>query len=194
MEYNKQYLSRQLNRNLPRRIIRKIYLLNTRKFIKGPTIDFGCGPGDLLKLLPPGSIGYDVNPYAIEKCKKALLDAKTYYPEIDKYMLLNTKTGKYTTFLASHILEHLKNPVDVLNILFKTCYKKQIKRLVLIVPGKKGFALDRSHKAYVDKKTINSANSYGYTLTHQKYFPINSAFISKIFPYNELISVYDKKS
>ncbi|MCU0822965.1 MAG: hypothetical protein MUC95_10940, partial [Spirochaetes bacterium] len=61
--YGKEYKSYLLKeRGTLRKIIRRIYLNHIVKYVKDKAIDFGCGAGELLSELAPGSTGFDINP------------------------------------------------------------------------------------------------------------------------------------
>jgi len=99
LKYDQKYTNYQLNRGIIRKKIRKIYLKNILKYVIGKTIDFGCGIGELLSLLPEKSIGYDINEATVKYCKKKGLNVEHYSPEIDNYELNRVKPGIYSTLI-----------------------------------------------------------------------------------------------
>ena len=55
--YSKKYYEYLKNRSKIRKWLRLYYLRDINKYCIGKTIDFGCGVGELLKILPEDSIG-----------------------------------------------------------------------------------------------------------------------------------------
>ncbi len=78
-EYDAEYIKRYTSRPWYRKkILRKIELFPAIWNTRGKTIDVGCGTGDLLEVLPKGSVGLDINPHAIDYCLEQKLDAILY--------------------------------------------------------------------------------------------------------------------
>ncbi len=197
LKYDQKYTDYQLKRSIIRKKIRKIYLKNILKYIIGKTIDFGCGIGELLSLLPDGSIGYEVNEATVRYCKKMGLNVEYYNPELDNYELKQLKPGEYSTLIMSHVLEHLNDPVKTLNNLFQSCNHLDLQRIIIIVPGEKGFQHDKTHRIFINYDFFiknRLKNIYNYSLQKKQYFPINLKSIGKYFKYHELIIIYDKKN
>jgi SAM-dependent methyltransferase len=194
MEYNRAYTDYQLNRSFIRKFIRKLYLNHTVSFSEGKTIDFGCGVGELLRILPKGSKGYDVNKDTVDHCLRQGLNVTIYNPETDDYSLYDCKPGNYDTLILSHVLEHMENPVDMLRKLFKSCRRIGIGRVIIVVPCLKGYEFDKTHKIYIDLSYINENNLNeieGYKLHLSKFFPFKFSWAVRHFVYNELLIVYD---
>lgn len=194
MNYGEDYTKYQVNRISLRFFIRNFYLKNILKFVKGKCIDFGCGSGDLLSRLPEGSAGTDINKSSIEYCRKNNLTAFVYNVEEDNYELKLFEPCVYDTLIFSHVLEHLENATEKIRILFASAQRLNIKRVIIVVPGIKGFAYDKTHMTYIDidfiyKNKLDKLN--GYEIFHKKYFPVNSKLFSKYFTHNELVIVYD---
>jgi hypothetical protein len=84
-QYDQTYTDYQDGRSGFCKVLRAFFLKNALRHVKGKTIDFGCGTGELLALLPKGSVGFDVNPYSVDYCVKNNLDVRRYFPEIDHY-------------------------------------------------------------------------------------------------------------
>ena len=61
VEFDERYASEQVRRSRHplRRLIKHFNLDNVLRELAGSTIDIGCGAGQLLRRLPPGSIGLD---------------------------------------------------------------------------------------------------------------------------------------
>lgn len=194
--YSQVYFDYLNNRSSFRRKVRKLYLNDIKKYCIGKTIDFGCGVGELLKLLPAGSIGYEVNKVVVDFSKQNGLNINLYVPETDNYNFNMIEQDKYETFTMNHVLEHLENSYEVMNKIFASCARLEIKRIVFTVPGHKGYQTDKTHQTFINMDYMNRTgaldNKY-YALTMNKYFPLNSEAFSKYFTHNELRLVFDKR-
>jgi hypothetical protein len=107
--YSHEYFKYLQNRSKIRRVIRRTYLKDIQQYCIGKTIDFGCGIGELLKILPKGSIGYEVNKIAVEFCISKGLQVEFYDSENDNYQFKMIKKDEYRSFTMNHLLEHLTN-------------------------------------------------------------------------------------
>jgi 2-polyprenyl-3-methyl-5-hydroxy-6-metoxy-1,4-benzoquinol methylase len=197
MNYDEKYTEYQVNRSKIRFFIRSFYIKNILRFVIGRSIDFGCGSGDLLKKLPEGSMGTDINQFSINYCRENSLNVIPYIIENDKYQLNIFNEGVYDTIIFSHVLEHIGNAKETIKTLFTSILRLNIKRIIIIVPGIKGFLYDNTHKTYIDFDYIyknNLEKLCGYEIIYKKYYPFNSKLLSKYFTHNELIMVYDKIS
>ncbi|MBU1109822.1 MAG: class I SAM-dependent methyltransferase [Candidatus Riflebacteria bacterium] len=194
-EYNENYAKYQSQKGWLRWYLRTPYLNNVLKHVTGKTIDLGCGTGRLLSLLPAGSLGLDINPRSIEHCRKIGLDAQVYDAEDDHFALSIFKPGVFKTLTMIHVLEHLTNPVDVLNKLTATCNRLLIDRIIIKIPGKKGFQFDKTHKTFIDTDFIESNNLTclnNFKLTESSYFPFNIKVLGNYFTHHELTLVYNR--
>ena len=195
--YSQEYFEYLRNRGSLRKFIRKFYLRDIRKYCMGKSIDFGCGTGELLAMLPTGSVGFEINQVAVDFCKSLGLDVRLYHPAEDDYRFeMFTKDG-YNTFTMNHVLEHLENSYAIIQKIFESCNRLGIKRIVFTVPGLKGFRSDKTHITFIDKKYFENNGLLGnkyYRLIISKYFPVNSAKFSHYFTHNELRLVFDKRN
>jgi 2-polyprenyl-3-methyl-5-hydroxy-6-metoxy-1,4-benzoquinol methylase len=194
--YSNDYFNYLHNRSSFRRKVRTLYLNDIKKYCIGRTIDFGCGVGELLKTLPEGSIGFEVNKVVVGFCKKNGLNVDLYVPEEDNYDLKMIGPGKYETFTMNHVLEHLESSSNVINKIFESCNRLGIKRIVFTVPGHKGYKTDATHQTFINMDYLTNTGITGnkyYKLKVNKYFPVNSESFSKFFTHNELRLVFDKR-
>lgn len=194
--YAEDYLFYLSDRNFIRKLIRRFYLFDIRKYCKGKTIDFGSGIGELLKILPRGSVGFEVNKFAVDYCKSKGLTVELYNPEMDDYKFRMIEERKYTTFTMNHVLEHLDNSSVVINKIFESCHKLEISMIVFTVPGFKGYKSDKTHQTFIDLNYFKNnrilENKY-YHLKFYKYFPVNWKLFSRYFTHNELRLIFEKR-
>ncbi len=195
--FDENYLRYQIKkRSWLRKFIRNIFLKHTIKYIYGKTIDFGCGPGELLSKLAEGSIGLEINPEAVMFCKANKLNVDLYHPDIDDYKFMDYKGKSFKTFIISHVLEHIDNADIVLKKILDSCSDLKVERIIVIVPGIKGFKSDITHKTFIDYDFIiknHFKNHDYYRINSVEWFPFNCNAMGKIFLYNEMMVVYDKK-
>jgi hypothetical protein len=194
--YSQDYFNYLHNRSTFRKKVRSFYLNDIKKYCIGKTIDFGCGVGELLKILPENSIGFEINKVVVDYCRKNGLNVKLYVPGEDNYEFKMIKPGQYETFTMNHVLEHLDRSSEVIGKIFESCNRIGIKRIVFTVPGHKGYKSDTTHQTFINIdyliKNGVPGNQY-YQLTVNKYFPVNSEAFSRYFTHNELRLVFDKR-
>ncbi len=194
--YSEGYFNYLHDRSPIRKKIRTIYLNDIRKYCIGKTIDFGCGVGELLKILPEGSAGFEVNKVVVDFCKKNGLNVNLYVPEADNYNFRIIEAGNYETFTMNHVLEHLENSSEAINKIFESCHRLGIKRIVFTVPGHKGYKTDTTHETFINMDYLKKKgvlNNKYFELRVNKYFPVNSESFSRLFTHNELRLVFDKR-
>jgi len=194
--YSQDYFDYLHNRSSFRKKVRTYYLNDIKKYCIGKTIDFGCGVGELLKILPEGSTGFEVNKVVVEFCKKNGLNVNLYVPEEDNYEFRMIEAGEFESFTMNHVLEHLERSADVIGRIFESCARIGIKRIVFTVPGHKGYKSDATHQTFINMDYLTRSgvtNNKYYQLEVNKYFPINSEAFSRYFTHNELRLVFDKR-
>ena len=196
-EFGRNYAAEQLRRSRHplRRLIKRLYLNNVLSDVSGPTIDFGCGAGQLLARLPAGSIGLEINPHLVEELRRTGLNARTYDPGVDQFALRDFSRDCYETLVISHVIEHLPDSAQTLRALWRACGRIGIRRIIVVVPGWKGFLLDKTHKNFVDQRYLEKhglLSFEGYAVTKARYFPINVEGLGKVFAYHEFKIVYER--
>ena len=81
------------------------------KYGKPPYVDAGCGTGLMLRHLPPGSVGVDINPRNVPKARRNAPRANVLQADIEH---MPVKPGSVSTIVMTEVLEHFPNPADVL--------------------------------------------------------------------------------
>jgi len=195
-DYGSEYAEQQLLRSQHplRRLIKGFYLRNLLKDVIGPTLDFGCGAGQILERLPKGSIGLEANSYLVSALKTRGMDVRLYEPEVDQLRFNDIPVGHFETLVMSHVLEHFENADQGLKKILDSCKRLQIKRVIIVVPGRKGYSFDNTHHTFVDKTYIKQSNltEYnGFSASKFSYFPFNIAKIGDYFTFHELKIVFD---
>jgi SAM-dependent methyltransferase len=199
MSYDQAYTNYQLNRSALRKFVRSIYLARAARESRGPTIDFGCGIGELLCRLPAGSLGIEVNPASVAHCQAQGLDVRLYDPQADAYRFgfLDSSSIQFRSLIVSHVLEHLDNPLQSLAAILSACRDRGIDRVIVIVPGRRGFAKDPTHRVFVTPAMLLSGIDHdgaGFVVARSGFFPFPWESAGDFFVYNEFHIVYDRRS
>ena len=197
-DFDQAYAAEQLRRSRHplRRLVKGFYLRSVLRDVQGPTIDFGCGAGQLLARLPGGSIGLEVNPHLVKAlCSEGLTVHQARGSQED-FNLPDIAAGRFHTLVIAHVLEHLEDPVHALTALLSACQRVGIRRVLVVVPGVKGFASDRTHKTFVDRVFIEtqfSAVVEGFARSRISYFPGPWAWIGRFFVFHEMNVRFDRQ-
>ena len=195
-EFDKNYAVEQLRRSRHplRRLVRRLYLNNVLNEVSGPTIDFGCGAGQLLARLPAGSVGLEINPYLVAELRRIGLNVLPYDPDADDFSLREFPTDHYKTMVIAHVIEHFPNSAQAVRKIWRTCGRLGILKIIVIVPGAKGYRSDKTHKTFVNQRYLEDQgllNCEGYAVTKTSYFPINAEGFGEHFTYHEFKIVYE---
>lgn len=186
----------QRSRNPLRRWVRSYYLRDIVRYTEGPSIDVGCGAGDLLARLPEGSMGLEVNAAAVEHCRNRGLCVESFDPVADGYRFESLPSGRFRTMIFTHVLEHLEDPAGVLYATFIACGRLGIDRVVLTLPCVRGFRFDPTHRTFVDLEYLNQNR----LLEHPdfvprvvKFFPLDWKWVGRYYTFHELRVVFEQR-
>ena len=196
-EYDTGYAERQIgrSRNPLRKLVKHFYLNHILRDVQGRAVDFGCGAGQLLQKLAPGSIGLEVNPSLVSALQSGGLNVKRYDPAYDELSFLELSPGFYGTFIMAHVLEHFENAADSLKKILKACGRLDIDRVIVVLPGKKGYMYDTTHRTFVNRDYLVSNDLLeceGYTIADMHYFPINLEWVGSYFTFHDFKVVYTR--
>ena len=196
--YDDNYAMKQIlkKESYLRPLIKRFYLNRVLKYVNGPTVDFGCGAGQLLERLPLGSVGVEVNPYLINYLEKNNLNVIKNYQIHDNGIDLHSfiKKNEYKCLVLSHIIEHFDNAKNVFLSILKDSGELGIERIIIVIPGLKGYKSDVTHKTFIDIQYLTGFDIEGvtnYKLIHSSYFPGNIKSLGSLFSYHELMMVYE---
>lgn len=196
-EFGVQYAASQLARRESRlrKRIKQLYLDRVLRHVSGPTLDVGCGAGQLLAQLPPNSMGLEINSVLVERLISEGLQVSQIAGSAERIELGDFAHGTFRTLVLSHVLEHFENAARVLENLLADCAARGIARVIVVVPGRVGYDSDATHKTFVTLDYLESEKllaSAGFMLTHRSYFPGNFRSIGRLFIYHELMLIYDR--
>lgn len=188
-EYGSAYTAYQTNRSALRKFVRRLYLNSAAKALIGPTLDFGCGVGELLARLPKGSKGLEYNHVSVDFCRQKGLDVEWYDGYADNWRLSALPDElRLQSMVVSHVLEHLEDPMDVLRALLQWAESAGVRRVLIIVPGRAGYDSDATHRTYVDWNMLRNFldTEKRWVVARRNYFPINVEKMGDLFRYSEL--------
>ncbi|HEY0662661.1 MAG TPA: class I SAM-dependent methyltransferase [Lysobacter sp.] len=193
-DYDAHYTHYQLDRSPLRKLVRGLYLRSAARQLSGPTVDFGCGIGELLSRLPAGSVGLEINPASVEYCRSRGLDARLYDADADDWALSALQhRSDLRSLVVSHVLEHLDDPAAKLHRMLTACRRLGITRALAIVPGRSGYALDATHRTFIDARMLAAdavVAETGFAVQRVRYFPGNLRWLGDRFPHHELQVTY----
>lgn len=186
-EYDERYTQYQLQRSWLRKFVRKAYLKRAARQLHGPSLDFGCGVGELLRWLPPGSRGLEYNRATVDYCRANGLDVDHYDGFGDDWSLsgLSPQDG-LKSMVVSHVLEHLDGPGAILRKLLAAAARLGIDRVLVIVPGKAGYRMDPTHRTFVDEGMVRENLPAPWRAVDAFHFPVPLRAAGDVFVYNEL--------
>jgi SAM-dependent methyltransferase len=160
-------------------IYRYLYLYpRLNRYFIGRLLDVGCGVGDLLAYVKHAN-GVDVNPFNVDFCVHRGLNAKKM--EFDKIPMTNASCD---TVVLDNVLEHISNPFPILADIRRVLDADG--RLVVGVPGVKGYESDPDHKVFYDEDLLEKvAKESGFAIVEYVYTPLfkGSLFSRKINQY-----------
>lgn len=197
VEFDKVYADEQVRRsNHPiRKLIKYFYIRYLLADIRGMALDVGCGAGQLLRKLPPGSLGLEINQFLIDTLRKKNLNVVRYDMNEDDFGFVEIPCDKFQTLVISHVMEHFDDASVVINKIFKSAARLGIQRIVIVVPGWLGYLSDKTHRTFINSAYVKHNNletSFGYTLIKMSHFPMPAEIFGRFFIYQELKLVYDK--
>ena len=194
-DFDQAYADEQIRRRSSplRRLVKAQYLANLLRRFEGPTIDLGCGAGQLLERLPKGSVGLELNDALIAYLGGLGLDVLKYDAVADDFQLtplFAPGRGPFRHFICAHVIEHFDDPATAVRKLLHSGARLGLESMVFVVPGSKGFATDRTHKVFVTEDYIRGnglADCQPFRLAAVDYFPGNLRQLGDWFAYHELL-------
>jgi SAM-dependent methyltransferase len=171
--YKKYFIHLAYHGSFIGRIYRELILYpRLNHFLKGKTLDLGCGIGHMVAFRR-GTVGCDINPYNISFCKKKKLEA--YLMKPDK---LPFKNQSFESVFMDNVLEHIASPNKLIGEIIRVLKPGGI--LLIGVPGVKGFKRDDDHKIfYNESKLVHLAKQHNFKVNHFFYMPfVKSKFLN----------------
>lgn len=195
-EFDQRYTAYQTDRGALRRLVRRLYLRSAAAQLQGPTLDFGCGVGELLERLPAGSKGLEYNRATVDHCRSRGLDVDWYDGYADDWRLTPLRGQRYESMVISHVLEHFVGPEAILSQLLRSAGGLGVRRVLAIVPGRAGYRIDDTHRTFVDRAMLADPEivaDSGFALQCARYFPGDIRKIGDWFPHHELQALFVRR-
>lgn len=198
-EFDRDYADEQIQRakNPMRRWLKGFYLDQILMDVQGRAIDFGCGAGQILERLPLGSTGIEINPTLVEALCARGLDVRAYDAMADDFSFTGFDVDRYRTLIVSHVLEHFSDSSTVMRKMWRGCAEIGVDTIIAVVPGKKGFARDATHKTLITESWLRDNDLMqceGFSLIKINYFPVNVRAIGDYLWIHEMKLLYSRKA
>lgn len=184
---NNNYHDYLKTRSLKAKVYRK-YLLYPilSKQLEGKTLDIGCGIGDFLEFRN-NTIGADINERLVGYNRER--GRSVYLIEPDKK--LPFKNESIDSIILDNVLEHITNPDFQIKEIYRILKKSG--KLLVGVPGEKGFNSDEDHKIFYDKnKLVDLVESFSFFNNKIIYIPFQSKFLDKYLRIYCLYALFEK--
>jgi SAM-dependent methyltransferase len=180
------YFSYMVQRSLAGDLYRRFFLYpRLARRLPGFTLDLGCGLGDFLRFRPR-TIGVDINPRAVAFCRDRGLDARPMQPD-----RLPLEDASFDSILLDNVLEHIAEPMPILAEIRRTL--KPGGRLLVGVPGLRGWDSDADHKVFYDETLlVETLSAFGFTAIETFYSPLwRSPWLSRMLRQYCLFMLFD---
>lgn len=154
------------------------------RHLEGKVLDVGCGIGDMLSYRP-NTTGVDVNPSTVKYCRKIGLDALEMKPD-----RLPFDNDVFDGAILDNVMEHIEDPATLLSEINRVLVNNG--KLVVGVPGKKGFKWDTDHKVFYDIKTLKGVmKANGFIYNKHFYMPLKLDILDNLLRQYCLYSVFN---
>lgn len=189
---DKDYAAEQIRRSQSklRRFIKRFYIEEALKSLAGPTLDVGCGAGQILERLPAGSVGLESNPNLVSFLNEKGLPCRHFILSEGFSTASLFKGQKFQSLILSHVLEHFPNAMDLLREILEACGEhRSLKQVLVIVPTERGYSTDATHQTFVSRPAIEAAGlrrTERFSLTQHHFFPLNASWPGSYIAYHEL--------
>jgi SAM-dependent methyltransferase len=156
------------------------------KYIVGKVLDVGCGIGDML-LYRPNTIGVDINENSVKYCRSRGLDARLMRPDV-----LDFPDSSFGGVIMDNVLEHLTEPRRLLAEIRRVLVERG--RLLIGVPGARGYASDSDHKIFYDYAALKTLlDNMGFRCIDSFYMPMQSRWMDKHLSQYCLYGVFQRQ-
>lgn len=156
--------------------------------LNGRVLDIGCGIGDFLRYRP-NTVGVDVNPLLVEHCRRHGLEAYT----IAGRPPMAFGDQSFDGVVLDNVLEHLEQPGPMLEEIRRLL--TPLGRLIVGVPGVKGFAADPDHKRFYDAARLKSElGIHGFECCMVFHSPVRSRWLDQHLRQYALYAVFRRQA
>jgi SAM-dependent methyltransferase len=132
--------------------------------LRGRLLDVGCGVGDMLAFRS-NSVGVDINARTVDYCRRR---GQTAYVMVADSLPFNE--ASFDSVLLDNVLEHIAVPLPLLAEIHRVLSPGG--RLLVGVPGIKGWHSDPDHKIFYDEVSLSGTVSRsGFSLAELFHTP-----------------------
>ena len=169
-------------------IYQKLFLYPMiKKHISGKLIDVGAGLGDMCAYYK-NSVAADINKFSVENYKKRNIEGILIEDN-----RINYGNSNFDTALMDNVLEHISNPMSLLLEVKRVL--KQDGKLIIGVPGIKGYESDFDHKVFYNEEKLKKLLlELEFEILDKFYSPIKSDYLDKNLSLYCLYLISQKKS
>jgi len=154
--------------------------------LRGTVLDIGCGIGDMLRARR-GTVGVDVNPRLVEYCRSQGLDARLMTAGH-----LPFESRAFQSIILDNVLEHIPDPEQLLMEAHRVLCRGG--RIVVGVPGSRGYALDSDHKQFYSESQLHARMlRAGFAMMRTLYSPFKSRLLDSKLAWYAVYGVYEKR-
>ena len=141
--------------------------------LRGKSLDIGCGLGDML-VHRANTMGVDINPHTVAFCNARGAPAVVMQPD-----QLPFAAAAFDSVLMDNVLEHIPQPERLLSEVHRVLRPEG--RLLVGVPGARGWASDPDHKVFYDEEKLRaSMATAGFDSVECFYTPLwRSAWLDR---------------
>ena len=151
----------------------------------GRTLDVGCGMGDMVAFRP-NTVGCDVNPHSVQWVRERGLIA-----EVILDGRLPFESASFDSVILDNVLEHIEDPTQLLMEIRRVL--RPGGRLVVGVPGTRGYASDPDHKVFYDHDGLRSRmRQAGFTERRSFFMPLPLVWLDTRISQFCLYGVFDR--
>jgi SAM-dependent methyltransferase len=146
-------------------------------------LDIGCGIGDFLEYRP-NTVGIDVNPLVVAHCRR-----KGFEAYLANAPPLPFETHTFDGVVMDNVLEHMDEPQGMLEDVRRVLANGG--RLVVGVPGRKGFSSDPEHKRFDDETRLRTdLASYRFHCEKVWHLPVRTLQMDRYFSQFALYGIF----
>mgnify|MGYP001579189544 FL=1 len=176
---NSDYFRYLRKRSLIGILFRRLFLMPVVNYFRGNVLDIGSGIGEFLEYYPD-SVGIDVNKDCVESCVSKGL--KCFHADVYRLPFMD---NSFDGVLLNNILEHLGKPDDAFSEIKRVL--RNDGRLLIELPGKKGFCYDKTHVKFWDKtEMMDFLAKWGFRNITARFFPVPFEFAGNALTHNKL--------
>lgn len=140
------------------------------KYLKGTTLDLGCGIGDMMSFRP-NTVGVDINTHNVAFCKELGHDAQVMLPD-----LLPFGEISFDAVLLDNVLEHILEPTTLMAEIRRVLKPQGV--VLIGVPGIRGQDSDPDHKNLYDEEALSLiAKNNGFEVLKVFHMPLGRSML-----------------